>query len=234
MHRDFKGIWIDKNIWLNKDLTVMEKLFLVEIDSLDNENGCYASNAHFSNFFDLSKARCTQIIKSLEAKKMITIVIERDGKIISKRVIRILNTLVNKLNTPSKKTKHPYLENAQGINTITNNTNIEKGDQDFLNKKYSKKEFLEDWNYLRKEHLNKPSFLNSLSRDETSDFEDLNKNYSRDDFQNALIGLFKQKKLPNNNSSMQSNPKHFLTHINSYLTAYHDKNMSLYGNINQD
>lgn len=132
MNRDFKGIWIDKNIWLNKDLTVMEKLFLVEIDSLDNENGCFASNAHFSSFFDLSKARCTQIIKSLEAKKMITIVIERDGKIISKRVIRILNTLVNKLNTPSKNIKYPYLENAQGINTITNNTKRGNSALEFL------------------------------------------------------------------------------------------------------
>ena len=122
MNRDFKGIWLPKEIWLNKDLTVMEKLFLVEIDSLDNENGCFASNAHFSNFFDLSKARCTQIIKSLESKKMISILIERDGKIISKRVIRILNTLVNKLNTPSKNIKYPYLENVQESNTLNNNT----------------------------------------------------------------------------------------------------------------
>ena len=68
MERDFKGIWIDKSIWLNNDLTVMEKLFLVEIDSLDNERGCFASNAHFSEFFQLSKNRCTEIIKSLEEK----------------------------------------------------------------------------------------------------------------------------------------------------------------------
>ena len=65
-HRDFKGIWIPKKIWLNKDLNVMEKLFLVEIDSLDNADGCFASNAHFSEFFGLSKNRCSEIIKSLE------------------------------------------------------------------------------------------------------------------------------------------------------------------------
>jgi hypothetical protein len=72
----------------------------------------------------------------------VTITIEREGKVITKRVVRLLNRVVNKLNTPSEKTKHPYLENDEGINTITNNTKIEKGDQDFLNKKYSKKEFL--------------------------------------------------------------------------------------------
>ena len=122
MERDFKGIWIDKKIWLNKDLTVMEKLFLVEIDSLDNERGCFASNAHFSELFGVSKGRCTQIIKSLESKKLISITIHREGKVISRRVIRILNRVVNKLNTPIKKTKYPYLENDEGINTLVNNT----------------------------------------------------------------------------------------------------------------
>ena len=132
MHRDFKGIWIDKKIWLNKDLTVMEKLFLVEIDSLDNENGCFASNAHFSSFFEVSKGRCTQIIKSLEAKKLVTISIEREGKVITKRVVRLLNRVVNKLNTPIEKTKHPYLENDEGINTLTNNTKRGNSALEFL------------------------------------------------------------------------------------------------------
>ena len=73
MERDFKGIWIPKNIWLNKDLNVMEKIFLVEIDSLDNDNGCFASNDYFSDFFELSKNRCSEIIKQLEKKGFINI-----------------------------------------------------------------------------------------------------------------------------------------------------------------
>ena len=140
MERDFKGIWIDKSIWLNEDLTVMEKLFLVEIDSLDNERGCFASNAHFSEFFGISKGRCTQIIKSLEAKKMVSVTVEREGKVITKRVIRILNTLVNKLNTPSEKIKYPYLENDEGSNTNINNTKREKRAHEFL-----KEEFPSRW-----------------------------------------------------------------------------------------
>ena len=36
MERAFKGIWIPAEIWLSKELKIMEKLFLVEIDSLDN------------------------------------------------------------------------------------------------------------------------------------------------------------------------------------------------------
>jgi len=110
-------------------------------------------------------------------------------------------------------------------NTIINNT---------TNKGFSEKDFLNDWNKNRKKHLNKPSYLNRLSRDENDYFNDLTKDYSRDDFQCALIGLFKQKKMPNGNTTMQSNPKHFLTHFNAYLTAYHDKNSSLYGHEKQE
>lgn len=130
LHRDFKGIWIPKEIWLSKDLTIMEKLFLVEIESLDNENGCFASNAHFAEMFEISKGRCTQIIKSLESKGYVKIQLIREQKVISKRLIRVvnkLNTLFNKLNTPIKNIKQGYLENDEGNNTLTNNT---KGDID--------------------------------------------------------------------------------------------------------
>ena len=130
--RDFKGVWIPKEIWLNRDLSVMEKLFLVEIDSLDNEQGCFASNKHFSDFFDISKGRCTQIIKSLEEKGLVSIKHEYKGKQIIRRTIRVvnkpnrlankLNRVVNKLNEGSKKTKQGYLENDEDNNTINNNT----------------------------------------------------------------------------------------------------------------
>ncbi len=71
--REFKGIWIPKEIWLNTKLTLQEKVFLVEIDSLDGKDGCYASNDHFSNFFNLSKNRCSEIITSLSKKGYISI-----------------------------------------------------------------------------------------------------------------------------------------------------------------
>lgn len=116
--RDFKGIWIPKEVWLSDALTMQEKLFYVEIDSLDNEDGCFASNAHFAEFFDVSKGRCTQIVKSLESKKLITINLEYKGKQVVRRLIRV----VNKLNTPLSNPKHPYLENDEGNNTSLNNT----------------------------------------------------------------------------------------------------------------
>jgi len=118
--RDFKGIWIPREIWLTSELTLLEKIFLVEIDSLDNDQNCYASNAYFADFFGISKGRCTQIIKSLEAKGFIQIQLIRDKNVIKKRVIRV----VRKLNTPIAKTKQGYLENAEDNNTYLNNTDI--------------------------------------------------------------------------------------------------------------
>lgn len=130
MNRDFKGIWIPKEIWESKEMTIMEKLFLIEIDSLDNEDSCHASNNYFSTFFDISKGRCTQIIKSLEQKGFVTIELIRSGKQVVKRLIRVVNIL----NNPSKNIKHPCLENAQDNNTVINNTNKNNKYNEFFTK----------------------------------------------------------------------------------------------------
>lgn len=64
--RDFKGIWIPKEIWLDQELSIIEKVMLVEINSLDNEKGCFAGNQHFANFFNITTVRVSQIIKRLK------------------------------------------------------------------------------------------------------------------------------------------------------------------------
>lgn len=89
--RDFKGIWIPKEIWLNEDLTLQEKIFLVEIDSLDNEEGCWASNKYFADFFKLSIRRCSQIIGNLKDKSFINVYLIKDEntKEVKKRVIKV-------------------------------------------------------------------------------------------------------------------------------------------------
>lgn len=129
MERDFKGIWIPKEVWLNKDLKLIEKLFLVEIDSLDNETGCWASNKYFGEFFKISKGRCSQIINSLEQKGFILIKYEYEGKEIKSRTIRVvkkLNRVFNKSLGGSKYIKGGCLENDKDNNTITNNTTNNK------------------------------------------------------------------------------------------------------------
>lgn len=139
MERAFKGVWIPSDIWLSKDLTLIEKLFLVEIESLDNENGCYASNAYFAEFFDLSKNRCSEIIKSLEAKNKISIEYEYLKNVIQKRILKVVkgvfekpNGVLEKSTKGIRKTEEGYSEKCEDNNTIINNTIESKSALDFL------------------------------------------------------------------------------------------------------
>lgn len=130
--REFKGVWITAEVWLSKVLSLQEKVFLVEIDSLDNENGCYASNSYFASFFQVSGSRASQVITSLKEKGFIKIAYIREGKEIKRRVINILKGGSKLPKGGIKKTKGGYLGNAEDNNPTTNNTssntdNKEKG-----------------------------------------------------------------------------------------------------------
>lgn len=134
MERDFKGIWIPKEIWLNTHLTMNEKLFLVEIDSLDNEKGCFASNDYFSEFFGLSKNRCSEIIKSLEKKGFLSVSYKYKAgtKAIENRIIKLLEISiggtrnidcgVRNIDRGTRDIDRGYSENCEDNNTILNNT----------------------------------------------------------------------------------------------------------------
>ena len=73
--RDFKGIWIPKEIWLSPTLSLMEKVLFVEIHSLDNERGCFASNRYFAEFFGVSTRQIATYVASLKGKGFITVTI---------------------------------------------------------------------------------------------------------------------------------------------------------------
>lgn len=67
MERDFKGIWIPKDIYLSKELSWIEKILLFEIDSLDTDTDhCYASNKYFAEFLDVTERRVQQCINKLK------------------------------------------------------------------------------------------------------------------------------------------------------------------------
>ena len=122
MKRAFRGVWIPAEIWLSKELTLQEKVFFAEIDSLNNDDGCYASNQYFSDFFGLSKNRCSEIIKSLEKKGLISIEYEREEnkKNIKRRVIKVFG----KSNRGIREIEEGYSENREENNTCINNKYI--------------------------------------------------------------------------------------------------------------
>ena len=52
--RDFKGIWIPRELWLDRLLSCLERQLIAEIHSLDcGEDHCYASNDHFEKTVQL-------------------------------------------------------------------------------------------------------------------------------------------------------------------------------------
>lgn len=63
--RDFKGVWIPKEIWLCKELSALDRVIYAEIDSLDNENHCIASNEYFAEFCGVSEPTVTRSIQKL-------------------------------------------------------------------------------------------------------------------------------------------------------------------------
>lgn len=111
--RKFKGIWIPAEVWESKSLTLQEKVFLVEIDSLDNDNGCYANNNYFAKFFGLSTTRVSLVINNLISKGFVrSTILQSEGN------KRILKTSITKVNNPiPQKLKH---------NNTVNNTLIKE------------------------------------------------------------------------------------------------------------
>lgn len=130
MNRRFKGIWIPAAIWLSSELRVGEKIMLVEIESLEDEfRGCYASNAHFAEFFGLSVSRVSEVISALEQKGFIQVTQKRDGVRVVERQIRLtksfedMQTSSEKAMNPFGKGDEPPSEKAKGSNTkILSNT----------------------------------------------------------------------------------------------------------------
>lgn len=86
MPRDFKGIWIPREIWLNDDLLPNEKILWAEIHSLfDREHGgCHATNEYLAKFLRLKPLYVSQMISKLKKRGLIQDV-HFDGR---KRIIR--------------------------------------------------------------------------------------------------------------------------------------------------
>lgn len=115
MNRNFKGVWIPREIWLSGDLSLIEKCLLVEIDSLSSlEKGCFASNAYFSEFLGVSVPTITRAIKSLSDKNIIEskTIKNRDkkGKVASTRVIKMIKP-------PNQNDEATANQNDEYINT---------------------------------------------------------------------------------------------------------------------
>ncbi len=74
-NRNFKGIWIPKHIWYNKDISIRARVMLTEIDNFDNSKKggdcCSASNKYFAEFFGISQPSVKRLIAELKQQGLI-------------------------------------------------------------------------------------------------------------------------------------------------------------------
>lgn len=93
MKRDFKGIWIPKEIWLTEELTIMEIFLLAEIHSIDGDIGCHATNNYFAKMLGITDRSIRTYIARLIKKGYI----KRTGRKGRNRVLKSnLRTLLKK------------------------------------------------------------------------------------------------------------------------------------------
>jgi len=118
LERDFKGIWIPKNIYLDDRLNALDKIILVEIDSLDaTDEGCYASNQYLADFCKCSETKVSSSISKLVELGYLEI-IKFDGR------KRYLKSRVTKIVRQDNKNCKAGLQNLKDINISNNIDNI--------------------------------------------------------------------------------------------------------------
>jgi len=138
MERDFKWIWIPKEIWLATDLSIIEKVILVEIDSLDNKNWCFASNEYFAEFFWISVRQTSKYINRLIEKKFIKqIWFDWRKRILQSKLNNICNADRNKSSNQTR-TKVPgrqeqKFQHNNIVNNKVNNKDIYSDSKDLKN-----------------------------------------------------------------------------------------------------
>ena len=151
--RDFKGVWIPKEIWLSTELKMLGKVILTEINSLDNEDHCTAGNEYLAEFCSCSLSAVSKAIKHLKELGYIE-ELEFDGR---HRKIRV----VKNTNQGSK------IYEADSQNLLANNI-----DNKLINKKVLSKDNTTEFSFGGKQKPKKDNLYTkciSLIHDYTND-----------------------------------------------------------------
>ena len=78
--RRFTGQWIPAWLYLDMSMTWTEKIFWLEVDSLDKlKFGCVAENRHFEDFLGISKRHAQRLISKFVTDSKIDVEFFTDG-----------------------------------------------------------------------------------------------------------------------------------------------------------
>jgi DNA-binding MarR family transcriptional regulator len=131
MERNFKGVWIPSEIWLDARLTLVEKALYAEIDSFSgNDRTFHKSNDTIQSEYGVSRPTISKAIKNLESLGFIEATF--DG-----RVRHLTVQADRKIFTGSRKESFGQQEKnlrAEGKNSTSTNT-IERTDKNTSKKR---------------------------------------------------------------------------------------------------
>ena len=122
---------ITADVRYDNSLSSSEKLFYGEISALSSKTGeCWASNSYFAKLYDVSPSTISAWVGKLEKAGYIDVRYEKEGKQITKRIMRvgiriggqkIERGVVNKSNRGGQKTEQGWSENLKENNINSNN-----------------------------------------------------------------------------------------------------------------
>lgn len=122
MDRDFKGVWIPREVWLDDRLSALDKMILTEIDSLDcGDKRCFASNKYIAEFCQCSERKVQDSIAKLKKLDYIK-VIAFDGRTrtLASCIAEIALQTRKKCVAETKNLRHIKIDNKIDNNIIGN------------------------------------------------------------------------------------------------------------------
>lgn len=84
----FTGVWIPAGVFQTSMVSLAAKVVYGVVDALDNEDGCFASNAYLSRHLGLKERQIRNLLKELDDARLI-VRVEQDGR----RIIRTVEKL---------------------------------------------------------------------------------------------------------------------------------------------
>jgi len=170
---NFKGIWIPASISLNEELSNEEKILLAEIQGLEGDDGCYASNSYFAKILGKKRRQIQNYLKKLKQKELI-IVLNSTSK---KRKLFTKNKLLETMQSVAPNYAIHCIDTMQSIAPIYNRDNI-------INKEKTK---------IIPEKVFRRNFFRNNQGDEIS-ISKVRRNFSRNN-QDGEISISKGRKI---------------------------------------
>jgi len=119
------GFWIPRELLLNKELTMTQKLIFVEIQSLAMlDKGCVASNNHFSQLIGITKPAASRAINALQEKGYISVVIKNRNHDRKISITKMVTPSIKLVTSDTKMVTEvlPKCEESKETNTVLNNS----------------------------------------------------------------------------------------------------------------